>query len=350
MKKILYFAIPLALIVLIFVRLKSNKETSLNRIYTYNKEQAIAVRTDTVKYVRSGHQKSYTGIFEPDKETRISADVQGKVVSVLVDVGSVVKKGQSLIKVDDALLNLQLQSIEIQLQGLEADVKRYTILAESDAIQGVQLEKTQLALKSAQVQKNTLLEQISRTIVTAPFSGIITLKLTEVGSYAAPGVPLLQLTDISSLRFTIQIPENDLPLFQTNQPVEIFADLYPSTALKGNITLIGSKGNNANSFPIQTVVKNTPDMKIKSGMFGKIVISEKFDENQLTIPASAIVGSAIKPYVYVVKQGKAKLHAITIADRKDNMAIIQSGLHDGDIVITSGLINLYDGANVESKN
>lgn len=350
MKKILYFAIPLALIVLIVVQLKNNKETSLNRIYTYNKEQAIEVKTDTVKHVLTGNQKSFTGIFEPDKETKVSADVQGKIVRVYVEAGSYVKKGQPLIKVDDALLNLQLQSIEIQIEGLEADVKRYTILAQSDAIQGVQLEKTQLALKSAQVQQSTLLEQISRTIVAAPFSGIVTLKMTEVGSYAAPSVPLLQLTDISSLRFTIQVPENDLTLFKSNQTAEVFADLYPSLALEGKITLIGSKGNNANSFPIQTMVKNTSDMKIKSGMFGKIAISEKLDGKRLIIPASAIVGSAIKPQVYVVEQGKAKLHAITIADRKGNMAVIHSGLHDGDVVITSGLINLYDGANVESKN
>ena len=80
MKKILYFAIPLALSVLIAVRLKSNKETSLNRIYTYNKEQAIEVRTDTVKYIRTGVQKYFTGLFEPDKETKVSADVQGKIV------------------------------------------------------------------------------------------------------------------------------------------------------------------------------------------------------------------------------------------------------------------------------
>jgi hypothetical protein len=106
----------------------------------------------------------------------------------------------------------------------------------------------------------------------------------------------------------------------------------------------------ANSFPIQALVKNTQDMKIKSGMFGKIVIEEKLDEKQLTIPASAIVGSTLKPQVYVVEQGKAKLRDITIADRKGSTAVIQSGLREGEMVITNGLINLFDGATVESKN
>lgn len=350
MKKILYVIIPLALIVLIVVRLKSNKEIALNRIYTYNKEQAIEVGTDIVKYISTGGQKSFTGQFEPDKETKVSADVQGKIVNIFVDAGNYVKKGQSLIKIDDALLNLQLQSVSIQIEGLEADLKRYSVLAESDAIQGVQLEKTQLALKSAQVQRSTLLEQISRTIVAAPFNGIVTLKMTEVGSYAAPGIPLLQLTDISSLRFTIQVPENDLTIFHNNRAVDVFADLYPSIPLAGKISLIGSKGNMANSFPIQAVVKNTPDMKIKSGMFGEIVIEEKLEEKQLIIPASAIVGSTLKPQVYVVEQGKARLRDITIVDRKGSTAVIQSGLSEGEMVITNGLINLFDGANVAMNN
>jgi membrane fusion protein (multidrug efflux system) len=92
----------------------------------------------------------------------------------------------------------------------------------------VQLEKAQLGLKSAHIQRNTLLEQINRTIVAAPFNAIVTLKMTEAGSFAAPGVPLFQLTDISSLRFTINVPENDLNLFHVNQPATIIADVYPS--------------------------------------------------------------------------------------------------------------------------
>jgi multidrug resistance efflux pump len=57
----------------------------------------------------------------------------------------------------------------------------------------------------------------SKTVVVAPFNAIVTLKMTEAGSFAAPGVPLFQLTDISSLRFTINVPEGDLNLFH-DQP------------------------------------------------------------------------------------------------------------------------------------
>ena len=124
---------------------------------------------------------------------------------------------ESLILLDNSILKLQLQTIEVQIEGLEADVNRYTILAKADVIQGVQLEKAELGLKSAKVQKATLLEQINKTTIKAPFNGVVTAKLSEVGAFAAPGIPLLQITDIKILKFTVNVPEKDLSQFKFNQ-------------------------------------------------------------------------------------------------------------------------------------
>src|SRR5690625_5352186 len=111
-------------------------------------------------------------------------------------------QNQPLIQLDQSLLDLDLQSIEGNIDGLKNDIRRYTILTEADAIQGVQLEKTQQGLASAEVQRATVLEQIKKSTIHAPFSGIVTAKMNEVGGFAAPGVPLLQITDIATLKFT----------------------------------------------------------------------------------------------------------------------------------------------------
>ena len=130
---------------------------------------------------------------------------------------------------------------------------------------GVQLEKTILGLKSAKVQKATLLEQINKTTIVTPFHGIVTAKLTEEGAFAAPGIPLLQITDISSLKFTVNVPENELSQFQINQTYSLSADVYPEISLSGKVILIGSKANLGNSFPVQFSVTNTTDLKNKIG-------------------------------------------------------------------------------------
>ncbi len=350
MKKIIYIVFALALVAVVIIRLKINKETTQNRVYHFNKEQPINVQAITLKLESVNIDISYPGTFEPNKESKISADIQGKINSVLVDVGSVVRKGQALVQLDNSLLKLQLQTVEIQVEGLEADVKRYTVLANADAIQGVQLEKAVLGLNSAKVQRATLLEQINKTTITAPFSGILTAKFSDEGAFAAPGIPLLQITDISILRFTVNVPENELSHFKINQIYSLTADVYPETILSGVVIMTGSKANMGNSFPIQFSVKNTADLQIKSGMFGKVPMKNDQGGEQIIIPASSIVGTNIQPQVYTIKNGKAFLQNVTISTRFQNKILVSSGLAEGDVVITNGFINLYDGANVIFTN
>ena len=176
LKKVLYVIIPMAIIAVMVVKLKTNKEITQNKIYEYDKEQAVNVQADTLHVENVNAKYSYSGTFEPNKETKISAELQGKINTLLVDVGSVVIKGQTLVLLDNS------------------GVKRFIILAKADAIQGVQLEKAELGLKSAKVQRAILLEQINKTYIKAPFQGVVTAKLSEEGAFAAPGVPLLQIT------------------------------------------------------------------------------------------------------------------------------------------------------------
>jgi RND family efflux transporter MFP subunit len=261
----------------------------------------------------------------------------------------VVIKGQTLVQLDHSLLKLQVQTIDLQVEGLEADVNRFIILSKADAIQGVQLEKAELGLKSAKVQRAILLEQINKTTIKAPFQGVVTAKLSEEGAFAAPGVPLLQITDITNLKFTVNVPENDLRQFKLNHSYTITADAYPEISFTGKVTMIGSKANMGSSFPIQFTLNNTSDLKIKSGMFGKVNLENASQEMGIIIPASAMVGTAIQPQVYLIKKGKSVMQNITISKNIQNKVVVSSGLKEGDVIVTNGFINLYDGANIIVK-
>ncbi|CAN5283224.1 efflux RND transporter periplasmic adaptor subunit [soil metagenome] len=349
LKKSLYVILSLIVVAFIVIKLKNNKELTQSKVYHYDKEQSNNVQADTLKIENVNAEFIYSGTFDANKETKISAEIAGKINEVLVDVGSVVHKGQAVVQLDNALLKLQLQTIEVQIEGLVADVKRYTILAKADAIQGVQLEKAELGLKSANLQRATFIEQINKTTIRAPFDGIVTAKLIEEGSFAAPGIPILQITDIKNLKFTINVPENDLRQFELNQSYSITADVYSEIPLTGKTTMIGSKANMGSSFPIQFAVNNTTDLKIKSGMFGKVYLKSEKQEPGIMIPASAIIGTADQPQVYLIKNGKSVLQKITISKKTQNKAIVSSGLKEGDVIVTNGFINLFDGANVTVK-
>ena len=113
--------------------------------------------------------------------------------------------------------------------------------------------------------------------------------------------------------------------------------------------MIGSKANMGSSFPIQFTVNNTSDLKIKSGMFGKVLLKNETSGKGIIIPSSAIQGTDNQPQVYVVKNGKALLQNITISKKIQNRAIISNGLNEGDVIVTNGFINLFDEANVTVK-
>lgn len=282
MKRLFRYLIPAIILIGIFAgiayKLRSNKKTAQERVYQFDKSDVVPVKIDSTALASpktADGALQLTGIFEPNKDTKISAELQGKINRVFVDGGSIVSQGQTLIQLDNSLLKLQLQAIDVQIQGFQADVNRYTILTKADAVQGIQLEKAELGLKSAQIQQATVQEQINKTTIKAPFAGVVTAKLSEEGAFAAPGVPLLQIIDISKLKFTVNVPEKDLKYFQMGRNYTIVADVYPDTKLSGKVIMIGSKANIGNSFPVQFLVQNLKNQALKAGMFGNITIQTK---------------------------------------------------------------------------
>jgi len=350
MKKIIWIIAGIAIVGLVIFKLASNKKTTESKVYQFDKEKPISVGVDTIQLKYINDEGVFAGTFEPNKEVKISTETQGKINAVLADVGSYVQQGQTVIQLDNSLLRLQLQSIDVQIEGLQDDVNRYTILTEADAVQGVQLEKAKLGLKSAKLQKATLQEQINKTTIKAPFSGVVTAKLSEIGAFAAPGIPLLQITDISTLKFTVNVPESELKQFQPNQNYSISADVFPELSLNGKLSMIGSKANMGNSFPVQFRVENTKQSTIKSGMFGKVALSDNEINQGIIIPSSVIISNENKAQVYVVENEKAVLKTITISKNIGNKTIVSGGLNVGDIIVTNGFINLFNNANIVITN
>jgi hypothetical protein len=84
-------------------------------------------------------------------------------------------------------------------------------------------------------------------------------------------------------------------------------------------------------------------------MFGKVNLKNDNQEKSIIISASAIVGAANQPQVYLIKNGKSVLQNITISKKIQNKAIVLSGLNEGDVIVTNGFINLFDGANITVK-
>ncbi len=345
-KTILSILILIALVVVIVLKLRENKTIVKQRVYHYDRNRAINVHTTKLKGKEVVINKNYTGNFISELDGKINADVQGKVIALKVNVGDYVKKGQLLLKIDPTLLKIKKRTLDIKIKGLANDVKRYKVLLKADAIQAIKLEKTQLALNAALQERKSVIEQIKKTNITAPFNGYITVKFTEVGSFAAPGMPLLQLTNTNDMQFLINVADDDIDLFEKNKEYPIYIQTLGQT-INAKLSNVSTKANRSNDYAVRFDIPKEKKSLIRAGMFGNIEVNKIFPDKKILIPLTSIQETGTQPKVYVVKNGKAVLKPIEIEKYIDNNAIVKKGLKDGDILITSGFINLFEGANVQ---
>lgn len=348
MKKIIIWAILGLLTVATVFILFSNKKKAENKVYKYDENKKIAVTAEIVKYEDFSTEKIYSGIFESNKEAKLMFELPGKITRLNYEVGDKVSSGSIIGTLDTEILKLQKEQAELQVESLERDYARHKILLAEKAVQLVQFEKIETAYKTAKVQLKTLSEQISKSSLRAPFSGIITMKFTEIGTVVAPQIPVVQLSDISKLRMTIQVPENEINHFKMNDKVKVKPEQNSNKIYDGRIVVISGKSDMSHNFLVQIEVNNN-NREIKAGMFGYVIKSQQTMEKQLIVPISSLIGSSILPQLYIIENEKAILKGIEILDKNTEFAAIKSGIKEGDEVVTSGFINLSNGKNVTIK-
>lgn len=346
---ILIVSIVIVLLALAVMKLKSNKENVEAKVYIHDATAEVFVEASTPQTHTFESSLSFLGTFEPYRQNTIGSDASGKIIRLGVEEGDRVSQGQLIAKVDDEMLRLQLENAEIGIEGQENDDKRYSKLGEENAIAGVQVEKTKLSLRSAQVQKKQIQKQLRSTTITAPFSGVVTKKMVDLGSVIGPGTPLVELTDISSLKLTVSVPERDILKFKLGQTVSVFADIYASKEFAGKITNINVQADKSHNFKVQITVKNNPNTQIMAGMYGSVRLGNNQSKKALAIPRKALVGSSKDPKVYVIRNGKAMLTPFTAGTSDGEYIEVVSGLKETDRIVVKGQVNLQDKSPVTTN-
>jgi RND family efflux transporter MFP subunit len=349
MKRILIIsAISIGLVALIVVKLLSNKEKVAGKIYIHDTSAPILVE-DTIPGMHTfDNALSFMGTFEPIRQNSIGSDASGKIVQISVKEGDYVTAGQVLAKVDNEYLLLQLQSLEVTIEGQKKDDERFTSLSASQAIPEVQAEKNKLALESLEIQKKQLQKQINSATIKAPFSGVITKKFIDLGSIVGPGVPLFEITDVSSLKLTVYVPEAEIMKFSKSQKVTVTADIYTGRNFEGTISNIAVQADKSHNFEVEVTVSN-PNKDLMAGMYGNMSVTNQESKNALAIPRAALIGSTQNPQVYIIKNGKAMLTSFQAGISDGTHIEVANGIDKNDRIVTKGQVNLQNNSNVKTK-
>lgn len=348
MKRIITLVIILAVVGLVAFRLVSNKKVidQKNKLPD-NTEVTVSVNVAPVQSRTSERNLSLVGTVIANQVIDIKSEVQGKLLSLNVDLGDQVQKGQVIGRVDNRLQSLAVANAEQQLADARQNLERYKNLFEGGAATQAQYDQYKLAYENAQNQLAQARKQLSNAVITAPISGQISQKAVEAGAFVNLGTSIVTIVDVSRLKVQLSVAENDVYALKVGDPVEITTTVFPGVEYEGKITFISPSGDDAHNYPVEISFANQAKNQLKAGTYVDVAFNRKSQVPSLQIPREALVGSVKNAQVYVVNNDNvAQLRKVTIGADNGNYLEVLEGVKEGERVVTTGQINLTDSTKV----
>jgi RND family efflux transporter MFP subunit len=341
-----------------------------------------------------------TAEFQPFQEVDVMAKVAGYLRSIKVDLGDRVREGQILAELEipemtddvsraaalveqtgaeisaarDELQRAEsshqiahisytrLQEVATREPGLipqqEVDeVRSRDLIAEAQVASAksklrVQEQRTQVA-KADETRLRTLRNYVT---ITAPFAGTVTKRYANVGSMIQAGIasqsqamPLVRLSQISTLRLSLPVPESLVPTIRVGQPVEVQVKSLGHTR-QGRVARFAARLDPSTRTMITEVDVPNPTGVILPGMYAEVELAAKQHEDVLAAPIGAIERSGSAARVFAVdKAGVIRIASVQLGAEDAQRAEVVSGLQEGDLVITGRRAGLNAGDKVKPK-
>ncbi len=348
-KKIITAVVILGSLGLIAYVLSSNKAKNEEKTAVVAETNAtVVVKIDTVKTQPVSLDFVANGNFYPSQELNFSAENSGRVTKVLVDEGTPVRIGQTLAIIKADKINVDLQNAEASYQNAATDAQRFESAYKTGGVTKQQLDQAKLALANAKAHLQQAKITLGDASIKSSINGIVNKRFIEPGSVVSPGTQLFELVNVSTLKLKVTVSEDQIAGLKIGSPIKVKASVYPDKEFNGKITFIAPKADSSLNFPVEIEIANNAGNDLKAGMYGTALFSLSSDKTPLMIvPRTAFVGSVSANQVFVMqKDGTAKMKNVTAGRIIGEKVEILNGLSNGDIVITSGQINLTDGAKV----
>jgi membrane fusion protein, macrolide-specific efflux system len=309
-----------------------------------------------------------TGKIQPRERVDIKSKVAGQVLSVLVDEGERVEKGQLLLKLDpvdyaretaraDAELAQAQQALAFAEQALarrKAGLAERAVSQADVEVSQNEAEMRRAAVRIAEVAVNAARDRLRSCEVRSPLAGTVIQRGIEPGEVVSPGVqatfegkPLLTVADLSTLIARAELNQIDVARVQLGQPVRLTLDAIPDRSWDATLTKIAPAavkaegGRDAEVFPVEATLAGA-DVAIKAGMTADVRILVETRPQVLLLPIEAVLKEEGKSWVKKVKvglDGKKTSEKIEVKTGRSNDREIEliEGIEEGaEVVIDPG--------------
>jgi len=390
----LLFCVPLAF----FGACKSTYQGSAQQARPGENKAARQVKTARVEETPFGETVTANGTLAAFDQSTASVKVAGRLNSISVDLGSVVRRGQVIAQLEPNDYKLRVQQSEAalgqararlglspdgtddrvsleqtgtvrqakaQLEEARLSRERAVRLVEQGIVAKADFDSADATFKVAQSRYQDALEeirnrqallaqrrselalarqQLTDTTVHSPIDGIVQLKRASVGEFLAAGAPLVDIVRMNPLRLQAQVPERDAATVRFGQNVRVSVD-GDTRIYVGQIKRLSPViAQESRMLMVEADVQN--DGNLRPGSFAKAEIVTNNAKMAVTVPNNAIVTFAGIEKVIVIQNGKALEKPITTGRRSGEWTEILAGVNVGDqVIVDPG--NLQSGMAVE---
>lgn len=284
----------------------------------------------------------------PDEEVDLTFETSGKITNIFFREGGAVKKGELLAKINDKPLQAELNKLKAQIPLAEDRVFRQKSLLEKDAVSQEAYEQVNTDLEKLHADIELVEARIAQTELRAPFDGIIGLRNVSEGAYASPTVVVSNLTKITPLKIEFTVSETQSHYLYPGTPIsfQVRSEQGSTETFRAEIFAVESKLDlNTMTLKARAVYPN-PGGRLKPGLSAMVQINAGKVNDALTVPNEAIVKEMGRDIAYLYKAGKARQIELILGKRMASKVQILEGLQLGDTLITTGVMQLRDGAAV----
>jgi RND family efflux transporter MFP subunit len=337
--------IPIAIIIGLFVNKgklnESEKPVDRSNI-------AVKVIVDTVSYKVTNNSFSVPATVITDEEGDMGVETSGKITSLNIELGTNVKKGQVVGHIDVVETQQKLEAAELSINKLSADYEREKVLAAGDATNANAVSDAKYDLDSKKLEAAQLRTQIRHANIIAPISGIVREKQKIAGEYVSTGTTVATIINTQSLKAEVNVPEGQLSYLKKGQKTTITSDVYPEKTFSGIVSFISPKGDDNHNYLVRIDIANNSSVQLKSGLYINVEFpGTSTQQKRLMIQKIALVEGVKNPFVYVYKDSIVEERKLVTGVESGNYIEIRKGLSSGELVVTSGQINLSNGTKAE---
>jgi RND family efflux transporter MFP subunit len=305
-----------------------------------------SVRTETIESTKQPAVEEVMGTVQAKLRATIEAKVAGHIETMPASLGQSVKAGDLLAQLDVREIQAKRDQAKATLEQAERDFKRISALLEQQAVTQSEFDASQARYNVAKAAVAEAESMLGYAKVVAPFDGVVTRKLADVGDLAMPGKPLLEMENPAALRFVADVPDAISDHVKLGEHLNVKVGSSSET-IAGEVSEIAPAADPINrTLQMKLDLPSTPGLR--SGQFGRLAVP-LVETATIQAPASAVVQRGQMELVFVVKDQKVQLRLVKTGKRAGDKVELLSGVSPGEKIVIEGVNQLADGQPVEVR-